>query len=353
MPQAGRSVTIEDVARVAGVSRAAVSKVIRTAYGVSPEMRAKVQTAIDRLGYRPRASARAMRGSSYTIGVEIPNIHNLFFPKIITGATTALEGTPYQLILAPTGPEENEGPEAIEALADRQVDGIITIGTRVSLEWMESLAESIPLVAIGQHYDSIHFDTLANDDAAGTDMVIAHLIGLGHHRIAHLTLSRPSAAPGTPHKARLESYLASMARRGLAPEIVTVDSGEDVMGEAVRTWLAGADGPLAVFAAHDELALGLLGVVSDLGLSAGQASVVGYDDTAVAAHPRISLTSVNQSGTSMGAMAIRLLFERISGRRDPVHAVLAPALKVRRSSAAPEEWHPHKATRQGGGSSPS
>ena len=92
--EARRASTIEDVAARAGVSRAAVSKVIRDAYGVSPAMRAKVQSAIDELGYRPRVSARGMRGSTYTLGFEIPSVSNHFFPKIITGATGALAGSP-------------------------------------------------------------------------------------------------------------------------------------------------------------------------------------------------------------------------------------------------------------------
>ena len=82
MTQARTSVTIEDVAAHAGVSRAAVSKVIRDAYGVSDAMRAKVEASIAELGYRPRVSARAMRGATYTLGIEIPTIRNPFFSKI-------------------------------------------------------------------------------------------------------------------------------------------------------------------------------------------------------------------------------------------------------------------------------
>mgnify|MGYP000923009853 FL=1 len=80
------SITIRDVARVAGVSRGAVSKVINDAYGVSPEMKAKVQAVIDELGYRPKVLARGMRGSTYTLGVSMRSMDNLFFPKVINGA---------------------------------------------------------------------------------------------------------------------------------------------------------------------------------------------------------------------------------------------------------------------------
>ena len=92
--------SISDVAEAAGVSKAAVSKVIRNAYGVSPAMRARVESAM-RTGYRPRTAARAMRGSSYTIGLEIPALGNDFFMQLMEGAIAALDGSGYQLMLMP------------------------------------------------------------------------------------------------------------------------------------------------------------------------------------------------------------------------------------------------------------
>ncbi|CAL8970953.1 Catabolite control protein A [Propionicimonas sp. T2.31MG-18] len=337
--QARNSITIEDVARVAGVSRAAVSKVIRDAYGVSDAMRERVQAAIDELGYRPRASARAMRGSSYTLGVEIPSIHNHFFPKIITGAMTALADTRYQLIIAPAGPDHDEGPQAIQVLVDRQVDGIVAISSRVPQEWLENLGRSVPLVMIGRHHASEHYDTLVGDDVMGAELALRHLHELGHRRIVHLTLAEygPDTMPGTPHGQRVIGYQRAMADLGLTPEIVWVEPHQEAARDGALHLLSRAGGPVGVFAAHDELALGVLEAVAELGLTPGQASVVGYDDTDVAAHPMMSLTSVNQSGTQMGAIAMRLLLERIGGRTSAVHEVLTPKVMARRSSAPPPD----------------
>jgi LacI family transcriptional regulator len=348
--QAKRSVTIEDVAQQAGVSRAAVSKVIRDAYGVSDDMRSRVEAAISQLGYRPRASARAMRGSSYTLGFEIPSIHNHFFPKIITGAMTALADTRYQLIIAPAGPDHDQGPKAIEVLADRQVDGMVAISSRVPQEWLEELGQATPLVMIGRHHASVHYDTLVGDDIVGARLAVRHLYDLGHRRIVHLTLAEggPDTTSSTPHGVRALGYERAMRELGLEPELIRVnpdqavarDGGESQSRDAVFELLAHADGPVGIFAAHDELALGVLQAVAELGLTAGQASVVGYDDTDIAAHPRMSLTSVNQSGTQMGVIAVRLLLERIAGRTQSVHEVVAPRLMARGSSAAPEPRTP-------------
>ncbi|MCA0294887.1 MAG: LacI family transcriptional regulator [Actinobacteria bacterium] len=339
--QAKRSVTIEDVAQHAGVSRAAVSKVIRDAYGVSDEMRAKVQSAITELDYRPRVAARAMRGASYTLGVEIPSILNQFFPKVINGATRSLTGSPYQLIVAPAVPED-DGFRAIEALADRQVDGLVTI-TRVPVAWLETLGKQLPLVTIGRHYASVNFDTIVGDDLTGAELAVGHLYDLGHRRIVHITLAESSDAVGAggPHHVRAEGFRRAVERRGMTPEVVLVEPRQDAATEAARDLLDTADGPVGIFVAHDELALGVLETVAELGLTPGQASVVGYDDIDLAAHPLISLTSINQSGTQMGVIAVRLLLERIAGRTEPVHEVVAPRVMARRSSAAPQQ-RPHR-----------
>ena len=340
------SVTIEDVARAAGVSRAAVSKVIRDAYGVSPAMRAKVQAAIDQLGYRPRVAARAMRGASYTLGVEIPGILNQFFPKIINGASQALMDSRYQLIIAPAT-RQDVGFKAIEALVDRQVDGVIAI-TRVPFEWLENLGGQLPLVAIGSHYDSRNFDTLASDDHLGATLAVRHLYDLGHRRIVHITLNEAlePASVGSPHVSRQAGYERAMSELGLSPEILWIEPGVEAAEAAARELLASADQAVGFFVSQDELALGVLSAVADLGLTPAQASVVGYDDIDVAAHPRMSLTTVNQSGTQMGAIAVRLLLERVAGRREPTHEVVTPKLMVRGSTASPD---PHAADPTGGG----
>ncbi|GAA2042993.1 LacI family DNA-binding transcriptional regulator [Agromyces tropicus] len=333
-----RAATIEDVARQAGVSRAAVSKVIRNAYGVSPAMRERVNAAIEALDYRPRVAARAMRGSSFTLGIELPHIGNPFFTKIVAGATTALQGTGYQLIIAPADENGDEGIRALGALADRQVDGIIAISPLVSTEWLERLGARMPVVMIGRHDRSEHYDTVTGDDAEGTRLAMTHLFELGHRRIAHLTRSEDVTEPGsgTPHAIRLDGYLAGMRSAGLEDEIRVVRTGmtEDAARLDVLS-LLGDDRPTAIFAGNDELALGALRAVGEAGLSPADVSVVGYDDVDIASHPAISLTTIDQSGVEMGDRAIRLLLERIrDARTEPTHFSVTPALKARGSTRA-------------------
>lgn len=334
------AVTIEDVARAAGVSRAAVSKVIRNAYGVSDQMRTRVQAAIDELDYRPSTTARAMRGASFTIGMEVPTTENQFFDKLIRGATAEIEGTPYQLIIAPAGPNHDNGPRAIQALVDRRVDGIIAVSPAVAPKWLERVARGVPLVMIGRHDDSVAYDTIVDDDLLGSRLAVEHLHSLGHEDICHLTIvpEAESNLPQAPHALRTDGYLETMQSLGLGDQ-ARVEYIEPTERSAYRRTLELIDSdscPTAIFAGHDELAMGVLQAVAERGLGPDDVSVVGYDDAPIAAHPLVSLTSINQSATLMGATAMRLLLSRNKGRTDAVHEVFTPTLRARRSSAPPK-----------------
>ncbi|SDC95490.1 LacI family DNA-binding transcriptional regulator [Glycomyces harbinensis] len=333
------SVTIEDVAREAGVSRAAVSKVIRNAYGVSPAMRERVTAAIEKLGYRPNISARGLRGATFTLGIEIPELSNPFFPRLLTGATAALSDSPYQLIIAPADPAHSEGYRALQALVDRQVDGVIAVSPLVEPDWLEALAADVPVVMLGRHDRSSAYDTVVSDDEGGTRQVMRHLFELGHRDIAHLTCEteRTASGSGVPQAIRLDTYRAAMQEAGFGDRISVVRSlnGEAECHRAAMRLLTGPDRPTAVFACHDEPALGVLHAIADAGLTTGDVAVVGYDDIEIAAHPNLSLTTVDQDGERMGALAVELLLERIAGRAEPRHEVIRPELIVRSSTRPP------------------
>jgi LacI family transcriptional regulator len=327
-----RRATIEDVAARAGVSRAAVSKVLRNAYGVSDAMRERVTAAMTELNYRPSIAARGMRGRTYTIGIELPDLSNQFFTRIVRGATGALEGTPYQLILAPAETGTRYGFRALEALVDRQVDGLIAVSPRVEERALERIAASVPLVMFGRLDTSDRYDVVAGDDLGGARLAMQHLFDLGHTRIAHLTLMEEDPSSPFPHSGRLREYLAAMNARGHDVEVWNADDGQDPAYQATRRAIEGGTRATAVFAAHDELAFGAMRAIADTG---ADISVLGYDDVALAAHPALGLTSVDQPGERMGARAVELLLERIAGRTAAVHEVFEVELKPRASTRPP------------------
>ncbi len=326
-----RGATIEDVARQAGVSRAAVSKVLRNAYGVSPDMRERVTAAMSALDYRPRIAARAMRGRTDTIGIEVPDLGNQFFTRIVGGATSALAGTPYQVVIAPAEQGPQQGLRAIEALIDRQVDGVIAVSPRIAPSVIERISQHTPVVVLGRHDVGASYDSIAGDDVAGADAVMAHLLELGHRRIAHLTLHDADLDAAAPHAIRLRRYKSAMAEAREVADVLPTEEGQDAAYETVRVALARLDPPTAIFAAHDELAIGALRAVVEAG---ARVAVVGYDDVPIAGHPALGLTTVRQPGRDMGARAAGLLRERGEGRTEPVHELFVGQLIVRSSTTA-------------------
>ena len=322
--------SISDVALEAGVSKAAVSKVIRNAYGVSPAMRERVETAIERLEYRPLHAARVMRGASFTIGFEVPHLGNDFFTQITEGAASKLAGSGYQLIIAP-GLGYLSGTKVLDTLVDRQVDGIIAISSDVEADWLEGLAKQVPVVLLGRHDRSKQYDTVSDDDKAGTDLVMDHLFSLGHRRITHLTNRPPTDT--APQATRLSTYRKRMQQAGLESRVVYSQASEHDAHDTTLTLLDEDRPPTAIFAGNDTLAIGVLRAIAERGLGANDISVVGYDDIDLAQHPLISLTTVDQFGVEMGCTAIDLLMERIrDGRTKPRHHRIKPQLRIRDST---------------------
>jgi LacI family transcriptional regulator len=201
---------------------------------------------------------------------------------------------------------------------------------------LESLAARIPVVMLGRHDESLVYDTVAGDDWAGARLAMSHLFELGHTRIAHLTRTEEATAPSlrSPHGVRLETYLATMEENGLGGSSRVARTGATDSDAYVTTLelLSGDDRPTAIFAGHDQLALGVLRAMAELGLTSADVSVVGYDDIEIAAHPGIALTTIDQFGFEMGGEAARMLIERIEGRVTARQYLFAPVLRRRAST---------------------
>lgn len=332
-----RRVTIVDVATHAQVSTTAVSKVLRNAYGVSPAMRERVRAAIDELGYRPQAAARAMRGRTFTLGVLIPDVGNPFIADILDGFLDHIGRTDYQAIMMHGGTETED--RATDALVDRQVDGIFMVAPLAARKRLEEVAAHMPTVVLGRHDRSSSLDTVFDDDELGAVLVVEHLIALGHRRIAHI--SQKDNSRGRPadvlHTIRAETYKRVMREHGLAGEIAVATTAYTEEGgyRGARELLRRPVRPTAIFAGADLAAFGALAAVHEAGLSVpGDISIAGYDNIRMAALPNIDLTTVEQDGRVMGATSGRLLLERIEGRTSSVRFCVTPSL-VARSTTGP------------------
>jgi LacI family transcriptional regulator len=327
-------VTIRTVAEDAGVSAAAVSKVLRDAYGVSEALRSRVRASMQKLGYRPHAAARGMRGQTYTLGIVLPDIHNPFFTDIMSGINAALERTQYQALVGIGQSVAAMEQALIDAMIDRQMDGIIFIGPRLPQPAIEAIAARIPLALIAHHRPVNDYDTVNNDDVLGAVLAVQHLVEMNHRNVAMLSLDAGPAESAVTAQREI-GYRRAMQDAGLKRHIriVSADQTPREVQAVARHLLQSRSRPEAIFCWTDFIALEVLSVARELGLSVpGDLAVVGYDNTSYCDLAQNALTSIDQSGQVLGLQAARLLIERIKGRETAEHFVVTPRLVARASS---------------------
>ena len=324
---------MEAVAAAAGVSRALVSLVVRNQPKVSEERRARVLEAARQLGYRPNAMARnlASRRTS-TVGVLLNDFHNPFFAEIVDGIERAASDRGYR-VLFNTGDRHPRGEQsALEGWLELRVDGAILVGPCLDTARIVAASRILPLVVVSRPLRGKAVDTIATDDRRGASIVVEHLAGLGHRQIVHVDGGRAAGAA-----MRRAGYVQAMRRLGLADHIQII-GGEftDLAGaRAIDLLLKEGDLPSAIFAANDFMAAGMLDRLQERDVRVPEdISLVGYDNTSLAALHYVSLTTIDQPRFEMGRLAIEMLLARIAdpGRR-PERRLLSPSLVIRRTTA--------------------
>lgn len=332
--KAGR-VTIRTVAQDAGVSVAAVSKVIRNAYGVSDTLRKNVTASIERLGYRPSTAARGMRGQTYTIGLLLVNVGNPFLPDVIEGVNGVLALSDYQAMIGVGHGELTIETALIESMIDYRMDGLILIAPRIAGSLLEKYARHIPMVVVGHHEpDVARFDTVNSDDRLGAIKVVRSFVAEGHTDIGMISLPEDAGTDLDVFRKREEGYREAMAEAGLGDRIriFRCREGEAFVDADIAEFLDHPQRPAAVFCWSDLHAIPLLSAASERGLNVPEdLKVVGYDNSPSGRLPIIGLTSIDQHAASLGGLAAETLLERIGGRTTARHETVEPDLLRRRS----------------------
>lgn len=334
--------TIRTVAEDAGVSRSAVSKVLCNAYGVSPELRARVLASIKRLDYRPQTAARAMRGRTFTWGVLASEIHNPFFADILSGIGRKLEGTPYQPLLGVSQSSHETESSLVEAMLDRQMDGLIWIAPRVPSDILHATARRVPTVFVAYHEaGSEDFDTVNVDDEKAAQLAVDHLHSMGLRKISMISVNWPDRAGAVPHL-RERGYAKAMRGHGLQDLTDVMHSEESAVdvGALTARVLGRRDRPEALLCWNDAAALEALSEAMRVGIDVPHdVAIVGIDNTAFCRLEQNSLTSVDVFAEGLGENAASMLIERLDGRTDAKHILLEPQLIVRRSSSKNGQGH--------------
>lgn len=327
-----RTVTMEDVAREAGVSRALVSLAYRGAKGPSQPSVDAILAAGKLLGYRHNANAARLAAKrTGTLGLFIPDLANEVFTHIFEGARDAISQTNKQLVLSAGHADGNGELAAVEGLLSIRVDAAIVAGSMLTNDTLLGLAASTPFVIVSRIVPGV--DSVAADDRLGGALATRHLLELGHRSVVHLA---PPA--GELEALRSAGYRAEMAAAGLLPrEIITgftMAAASATAGQLLRS----ADRPTAIFADNDLTALGVLTAASELSIRVPEdLSVIGYDDTRAAALPGVYLSSVDQQARALGRIgaeyALNLLTK--SAHTEPRATLLTPSVRQRRTTGSP------------------
>lgn len=335
-----RRATIDDVARVANVHKATVSRALNAAtrHQVSAATVERVERIAAELGYVANAMARGLRtSSSMTIGVVIPDLTNPFFPPIVRGIETYLQPRGYTVLLANTDSSEAIERAVLGSLLGRRVDGlIIASGVQQHQSALaEAYAAGVKAVMVNRDGGSVPYPLVTGNDASGIAEAVAHLTELGHRDLVHIAGPPELSTSATRSAAFLEATRTVRARRADIVEAgaLTVEAGQRAMDAIVE---AGHPCPSGVIAGNDLIALGVLRSLREHGLACpAEVSVVGFNDITFAEDFWPPLTTVNVPTHEMGVEAARLLLDAIaSGSQEPATLLLPTHLVVRGSTGS-------------------
>lgn len=329
-------VTIRDVAKLVGMSEATVSNALADKPIVTPETKARVRRAAEELGYHASPIARALRtGHTGTVGIVVSNLANPFYADILLGISSVLTPRGYQTIICNTESRADLQEWHVTHLLRHMVDGILLLSySSETADTTRALKAGVPLVALWRRPGGSEATFVGMDDGTGMRLALEHLWSLGHRRIGLLRANIASS----PSNARQNAFQDFLGEHGVEPGPVigaeiSIEGGQD----ATRQLLDLPVPPTAIIATSDIMALGATVALAERSMTVpADMSVVGFEDTFVAALPQIRLTTVSVPRRALGISAAELLLERIADPRLPIRdLVLQPSFQVRGTTAPP------------------
>ena len=334
-PRVADVVTLDMVAKAAGVSASTVSRILNGTAVVAPDKAKAVEAAIARLGFVPNPMARALAGGrTNSVGVITQSIDSPFYGVALRGIEDELDQAGYSSLFVSGHWNAAEEARCIEMLRSRRVDGIIVLTGRLSDSALRSTAKALPVVVTGRDLKAPHLFSLKFDNEQGARLATRHLIELGHRRIAFITgdLAHPDAVD------RLAGYRQALEEAGIAynPELVVPGLFHEESGlVAADRLMENRQRFTAIFAANDQMALGACLGLHRRGLRVPQdVSVVGFDDLSVSRYTLPPLTTVQHPARELGQPAAQAMLQMLRGEK-PAADVPLPRVVVRESTRAP------------------
>lgn len=333
-------VTSAEVARLAGVSQSAVSRVFTPGASVSAKTMEKVRAAAEELGYRPNVLARSLiTGRTRIIGLVVAYLENQFYPMALELLSRALQARGYHILVFMAENSTERVAQVMSELLDYQVDGIITASVAMSNDLTTRCdGAGIPVVMFNRGQDDARLSEVTSDNVNGARRAAEFLIKGGHKRIAHV-MGWQGSSTG---RDRAEGFKHAMQAAGLQPfAMVDGTYSREKAAAVTRELCQGPERPDAIFVGNDHMAFAVMDTLRhELGLRVPQdVSVVGYDDVPMAAWPAYGLTTIRQPVNRMVEATVAALLNQIEGGSSaPTKVKINGPLMVRTSARIPEGW---------------
>jgi LacI family transcriptional regulator len=331
--RAGRRPTMKEVAAVAGVSLSTVSRVVN-GEEVRADLAARVQDAVEMLGYRRDHTASTLRRAdrmSATIGLIIDDVGNPFFSVMHRGVEEVAREHGVIVFVGSSDEDAGREHELADAFGARGVDGLILVPSGTDQSYLQRERRAgVGIVFVDRPPRLIDADAVLSDNAAGARLAVAHLVAAGHRRIGFLG-DRPEIYTAAE---RLRGYREATAAAGLPyddrivmHEIVSTTGGY----AATRELLSAPEPPTALFTSQNLITIGAVRALVELGLH-GRVAIVGFDDVPLSDAVRPGLTIVAQDPAALGRTAAERLFARLDGDSSPAREVVLPVSLIERGS---------------------
>ena len=323
---------IREVAAIAGVSTATVSRALQHPAKVREETRRKVLDAVAKVNFVPNAQAASFRRqSTQTVILLVSDIGNPFYLEIYKGVEEAASEAGYKVLMGDARDDMARVSNHIDMVRQKQADGLILMVGQLPPELAESPELLPPIVLASETMPGIELPTVKVDNKAASRNAVRHLVEAGHRQIAHIA----GPMPGSLALERLEGYRQALADAGLPYREALVAGGDYSIESgrlAVRGLLAGGLPFTALFASSDQMAIGAIGELRSHGLAVPiDVSVIGFDDIIFANAFEPPLTTVRQPRLQLGRQAMNLMVDRLGGRTTKETIVLETELILRGS----------------------
>ena len=326
--------TIQEIAKLAGVSAATVSRYFNDGY-VSEEKKSAIAKVVEETGYRPSPSARTLRTKrTNTIGVIIPTMDSWTIGRVVSGIMNRLEGNGYRILIANTGGDIKKENEYIRVFGDQQVDGILLFGTRFIKKHRKTILKTeVPIVVIGQFLEGCY--CVYHDDYWAMYDMTEYFIGKGRKKIGMIGVTFDDMAVG---KERYKGWKDALKKNGLALEDdqfvkadFSIDSGYEKMGELYGK-LPELD---AVICATDHIAVGAVKYLKDAGVKVPDVIIVsGQGDSELASVSSPSITTIHYHYQYSGQVAAELILRLLEGENIVMKEIKLPCEIVKKESTA-------------------